>query len=49
MFFCKKGEETIKTLKDELKKRPKVLDIPPLGTVVDQESRLWMKSIRNTT
>ena len=40
MVFRKKDEETIKRLEDELKHRPKVLDIPPLGTVIGQEAIL---------
>ena len=40
MVVRKKDEETIKRLEDELKHRPKVLDIPPLRTVIDQEAIL---------
>ena len=36
----KKDEQTIERLKDELKHRPDVLDIPPLNTVITQEARL---------
>ena len=43
MVFQTKDEQTIKRLEDELKHRPKVLDIPPLKTVMGQEARLMVE------
>ena len=36
----KKDEETIGRLENELKKRPKVLNMPPLKTIFGQEAEL---------
>ena len=41
--FWKKDEKNIKRLEDELKHRPKVLNIPPLRTFIDHEARLIAK------
>ena len=43
MVVRKKDEQTRERLKDELKHRLKVLDIPPLKTVITQEARLTAK------
>ncbi len=43
MDLRKKDEQTIKQLKDELKHRPKVFDVPPLRIVISQEAILTAK------